>query len=136
MMNELPNLLTAASILLALITALYGLFFQSIQSALDFKPKLHSRDNITQYKLVKNTFKSKLIPLLVGSSIITLIFLPEFINQINDSIKVIWQCGLVNTSYNTLAASFMAVCGFCISFTIVIVFLGFKMKRQINKLNP
>lgn len=134
MRNELSNLLLAASILLALTTALFGLFYPAIKSALDIKPKLHAADNKVNYNISKNTIKSQLLPLLVGSIIISAIFIPELIFQINRSFNVVIENGLKNTTYDTLTASFIAVCIFMLSISIVVVMLGYKMKKQIKKL--
>lgn len=134
MKADLPNLLSAASILLGIMTALFGFFYQSINEILEIIPKKHSADNRLNYKLAKATAKTKLIPLLIGSILITIIFLPEMIAQIKNSVIVIFNNGFKDVLYDTLSATYIAVCIFMIFLTIVIIKIGFQMKKQIKKL--
>ncbi|HAM98448.1 MAG TPA: hypothetical protein DCQ26_07530 [Marinilabiliales bacterium] len=136
MENELPNLLSSASILLAILTALFGFFYPSVKEVLEITPKLHSADNIKSYKSAKTIFKAKQIPLTIGSVIISLIFLPEMIHQIKKSTNAIITYGLKNVEYNTMIASYITVCLFMIFLTIMIIILGFRLRKQMVKLKP
>lgn len=136
MKADLPNLLTAASILLAVITALYGLFFPSIKSVLDIEPKKHKADNKQDFINSKEIAKSKYLPLLLGAVIVTLIYLPELYRQIKGSLIILKTNGIKNISYDTLTASFITVCLFMISITIIIIVSGFKLNKKIKDLNP
>jgi hypothetical protein len=136
MKTDLPNLLTAASILLAVITALYGLFFPAIKSVLDIEPKKHKADNKQAFINSKVIAKSKYLPLLFGAVIITLIYLPELYRQLKDSLTTLKTNEIENISYDTLTASFIAVCFFMIFITIFIIISGFKLNKKIKDLNP
>lgn len=136
MRTDLPDLLTASSVLLAIITALYGLFYPAIKSILDIKPRKHSADNEYNYKKAKEVLKTKYLILLVGSTIITCIYLPEFFRQIKASIMVVASVGIKNSTYNTLIASFIVVCSFMIFISIMIVKSGIKLAKMIKNLNP
>lgn len=136
MMSDLPNLLTASSILLGVITALYGLFFPAITNVLDTKSETHKIDNAKAYKHSKIVYKTKYLPLLYGSILITLINLPELYRQLSSSFVLITTFGISNTTYDTLKASFILVCFFMIFITIKIISSGIKMKKKINELNP
>lgn len=136
MKTDLSNLLTASSILLGVITALYGLFYPSILFVLETKTKTHSVDNKQSYNKSKSIVKTKYYPLLFGSIIITLLYLPELCFQIKSSIDAIAKNGWKNTTYNTSIATFIVVCLFFIFFSIKIITIGIKLRKKINALNP
>ena len=136
MKTDLPNLLTAASILLGIITALYGLFLPSINTILEITPKPHKVDNKKVYNESKDVVKSKYFPLLIGSLVITLIYVPELISQLKKSFYAIKTTGIENVSYDTLTAAFIVVCLFMIFISVMIIVTGFKLKKKIKELNP
>jgi predicted PurR-regulated permease PerM len=136
MKTDLPNLLTASSILLGIITALYGLFFPAINSILEIKPKLHKVDNKKVYNESKDVIKAKYVPLLIGSLIITLVNIPELIIQLRDSYIALKTNGIENARYDTLTASFIVVCLFMIFISIMIIVTGVKLKKKLKELNP
>lgn len=136
MKTDLPNLLTASSILLGIITALYGLYLPAIKSILDIKPKTHKVDNKKFFNESKDILIAKYFPLLIGSLVITLIYLPELFTQLKNSFDVIKTSGIENTTYDTLTASFIVVCLFMIFVSIMIIVTGFKLKKKIKELNP
>ncbi|MGD9488116.1 MAG: hypothetical protein AB7W47_08840 [Calditrichaceae bacterium] len=136
MKTDLPNLLTASSILLGIITALYGLFFPAINSILVIKSKPHKVDNKKAYSESKDIIKAKYIPLLIGSLVITLINIPELFSQLRNSFVAIKTSGIENTTYDTLTASFIVVCLFMIFITIMMIATGFKLRKKIKELNP
>lgn len=134
MKTDLPNLLTASSILLGIITALYGLFYSEIKTVLDITPKKHKIDNTQEFNKSKKIIQGKYLPLLFGSLVITIINIPELYRQLRNSYIAIK--GIENASYDTLIASFIAVCFFMILFSIIIIITGFKLRKKIKELNP
>ena len=136
MKTDLPSLLTASSILLGVLTALYGLFYSDIKSVLEIIPKKHKADNKQEFEKSKRIFNSKYIPLLVGALIISSLFSPELYRQIRESINVIRKSGIENTYYDTLIASFIVVCCFMVLIAVIMIKTGFKLKNKIDKLNP
>lgn len=133
-MDYITNLLSASSILLAIITALYAVFYPFLIEVIEIKSSKHSADNNPKLKLAKSTFNSKLLPLLIGSIVITVLFLPEFFNTIVNSIKAFGSIDEMN--YDTLTASFLVVCVFMIFLTCAIINLAIKLKRKIKELTP
>lgn len=136
MKTDLPSLLTASSILLGILTALFGLFYPDIKYVLNIVPKRHKADNKQEYDKSKKIVSSKYIPLLLGSLIISLLFSPELYRQIRESIIVIKNYGITNTYYDTLIASFIVVCCIMLFIAIVMIRTGFKLKTKIEKLKP
>ena len=134
MKTDLPSLLTASSILLGVLTALYGVFYPDIKSILDIIPKTHTEDNKKEYNRSKDVFNSKYIPLLIGTLVISILFIPELYRQVVNSINVINEYGIKNTTYDTLAASFIAICCFMNFMTYVVIKTGVRLKNKIGRL--
>jgi len=130
-MEDITNLLSASSILLAIITAIYAVFYPFITEAIEIKGSKHIEDNKLKLKLAKDTFKSKLLPILIGSIVITVLFLPEFIKVSITSLKAIRGN---KVEYDTLTASFLVVCVFMIFLTYAIIILAIKLKGKIKEL--
>lgn len=128
----MENLLSASSILLAIITALYAVFYPFLIEVIEIKSSNHSADNKLKLKLAKDTFNSKLLPLLIGSIVITFLFIPEFFNAIKTSYKAL--DGNNEVKYDTLIASFLVVCIFMIFLSCAIINLAFKLKSKIKEL--
>ena len=136
MEDYLINILSASSILLAIITALWGIFSHSISEVLDHKVEPHPADNKIKFKLSKNTVKTKLLPLLIGSILITTAFTPELILQLVKTFRVLWNNGFNNVSYSTISASYIVICVFMYFITISIIITCIKIRNKLNKLNP
>ncbi len=131
-MEDITNLLSASSILLAIITAIYAVFYPFITEAIEIKGSKHIEDNKLKLKLAKDTFNSKLLPILIGSIVITFLFIPEFLNAIKTSYKAF--DGINEMKYDTLKASFIVVCFFMIFLTSAIINLAIKLNGKIKEL--
>ncbi|MCW0482411.1 hypothetical protein [Gaoshiqia sediminis] len=133
MMNDL---LSASSILLAILTALYGFFYPSINEVLLIKPSTHPVDDKRNYAKAKETRNTRLIPLMIGTIVISLVFLPEFLNQMVICYDLLIEHGFQKLSYDTLIATFMVVCFFIFLLTINTVNIFFKYVSKMKKINP
>lgn len=132
-MNELSVILSASSILLGIMTALYGFFYPSINKILEIDIKMHSLDNIKNFQKAKTIEKSRMIPLVLINVIITLIFLPEMYIRLKNGLDYIKIYGC---SYDVITVSFVAICIFMIVLTINSIITEFKLLKKIRKLNP
>lgn len=135
-MNNLPDLLTASSILLGIITALFGLFYPDIRSVIEIKPKTHAVDNTENYDKSRMIFRTKYLPLLIGSFVVSLINVPELYKVLKTSFITIINNGINNITYDTVIATYIVVCLFLIFFTVIMIPSGFKMISKVRKLNP
>ena len=102
---------SSASILLAIITALYGLFYPSIKEVIDLvvfqsPRKLDNKELLTK---ADNVYITKVKPLVIGTTIILVIFVPECINQLMLSARAFCEFGYNGTVYEFTIAAFAAV---------------------------
>lgn len=86
----MSDLLSASSLLMAIAAILFSLWYAEIAKALEIKPKTHSEDNVAARIYVKNVFFSKALPVSIMAVSVSLIFIPDAIKLIKESL-VIYQ---------------------------------------------
>lgn len=75
----MSNLLSAASLLLAVVGILYGLWYGEITDALKEKVALHAKDNKKALSHVSSVLSKRAIPLAIAAFLVSIIFLPDVI---------------------------------------------------------
>lgn len=132
----MSDILSSASLLLAIFTSLYGFYYPAINGILKIKLQQNKHDNRASYILALEVQKTKLWPLVIGSSILTVTFLPEAVRIICKSIRVVEKYGVSFKTYDTISASFLVVVIFMVVLLIHIICLAVSFKKQKEKLNP
>lgn len=126
------DVLSSASLILAALTTIYGLYYSDIRDILDVVPKTGDLkpDNKPNYTKAKTILRSKLIPLLVGSIVLTLVFIPDFIYQLVNCYQIWRDLGVSYDTYNTSNAAYVVVTFFAIMLTgsVLLMFYGFVKK--------
>lgn len=106
-MNEL---LTAASVLLAITGVLYALWHNDIVSALSLKMPPHKENRGEYDKKLKSVLWSRSIPLLLATLCIMLVYLPPSIGIALSSFSGYSSLGFENfKNYDPIATSFILV---------------------------
>ena len=107
----MSDILSSASILVGILTALLGLFYAEIQSFNELTPEIAKANNKANYTKGKTIRNSRLHPLVIGSTILTMVFIPEFINQISNVVFVFRynQNEIRMDHYSTVNAAFVIV---------------------------
>lgn len=93
----MTDLLSAASLLLAIVGVFYGLWYNDISSALATPLPKHVLDKAAPLKQIRTVLFSKAIPLATASCSAALVFLPSTLGIIRES-----ACG-----YATQGAAFV-----------------------------
>ncbi len=130
----MSDILSSASLLLAILTTVFGLIYPTIKEVLDVKVATHKADNSANYKKAKLIRKTRLFPLLVGSIILTLVFIPELIKQTTNAIKIIAKYGFDLKTYDTVIASFIVVALFMVVLTISIIITTIEFQKKLTSL--
>ena len=132
-MLESPTV-SSASILLAIITALYGLFYPSIKEIIDteIKPKPNEKDNKPLYTKAKGVYDSKVKPLVVGATLIIIIFIPECYNNLSSAVSNLSEYGYDGTTYDFTITVFFAVTIFTAFQTWNIWNAAIKLRKKMN----
>jgi len=132
-MLESPTV-SSASILLAIITALYGLFYPSIKEIIDADIKSHpnEKDNKPLYNKAKDVYHSKVKPLVAGATLTIIIFIPEFYNNLSISLHNLIEYGYAGTTYDFTITVFSAVTIFTAFQTWNIWNAAIKLRKKVN----
>lgn len=71
------DVLSAASLLLAILAVLYSLWYAEIAAALEVTVPRHLEDAGQQRRQIKGALNARALPLAVATLLLTLVFLPE-----------------------------------------------------------
>jgi hypothetical protein len=108
----MSDLLSAASLLLAVVGVIYGLWYAEISSALDTKlpSRSHAEDRADVLKPIRRVFFAKAIPLSLGSGSIALVFLPPSVGIVCRFVNSLCRLGpSVILQYDAITTSFVMV---------------------------
>ncbi len=130
------DLLTAESILFAVIIALFGFWYPQINELIDLSIPGHPADRKPYFDKAKNILKVKMRPLLMVLTISSLIFIPDTIKITCATIKILFTNGFMNyfSSYDAISTAYFFFCIFLIIMTIYSYHLSFKLKKKKNEL--
>jgi NADH:ubiquinone oxidoreductase subunit 5 (subunit L)/multisubunit Na+/H+ antiporter MnhA subunit len=135
------DILSATSLLLTIITVLYGLWSQEIKQATNIDLNIYGEDNSEQYHKVNYVLKYKSFPLLVASLLLTFIISPKALEIINSSITLIIK--EIDWEYNTVLAAYIMVWFFSIVISVYSVISTIrlyanksKIKAKLHNISP
>lgn len=132
----MSDLLSASSLLLAILTTLFSTYYSSIIEVLNLEPSNFKEDDKNNYTLAKSVLKTKLTPLFIAGVFITVIFIPQSVKIIKTSIEYFTSLEYKNLSYDTISTSYVAVTIFMFILTVNILVLFFKVISKMKNINP
>ncbi|MCD0466261.1 hypothetical protein [Flavobacterium sp. ENC] len=132
----MSDLISASSLLLAILTTLFGTYYSSINEILNLEPNNFKDDDKANYAMAKIILKTKLIPLLLSSIFLTAIFIPKAIELVITSYNNVSTVKFEKIKYDTISTSYIAVTIFMISLTINIIIIASKFYRKMKSINP
>lgn len=130
-MNEL---ISSASLLLALIGVIYGVWYKEISCAINVEVKKFVEDRDSEKSQVNEALFQRALPLSLASGCLSIIFLPTTINIIRESLSALYSAS--DISYNPVKATFCFVEAFLLAFSIHIIWLTkrvFNMRSRLYK---
>jgi hypothetical protein len=106
----MSDLLSAASLLLTALTIIYGLWYPRMVEVLEIVPPTHKEDRIKPHQQVRHAIRTRALPLLVISGILTLVFLPDSWRLVCLSLRNFSSRGFASArDYDAIATSFIIV---------------------------
>lgn len=125
------DLLSAASLLLAVLGMLYSLWYPEIQKALDLKLPKFEEDRVEPYKVILETFWTRSLPLAALALVDSLIFMPDTIKVMY---KIYTQVMTSNASiffrdYDSVGIAFCAVEIITIGIGIHVLLLSYRLLK-------
>jgi len=136
MQVSVNDLLSGASLLLAVVSVLFGLWYAEIQKTIDTKNiPAHLEDRNPVIKEIAATLSTKSIPLSLASLLVAMVFLPNSVLLIIKAIETIEQGGLVAAlfQYNAVEAAFIAVELLAVALAIHTSTLLYKLGKLLKK---
>lgn len=92
------DILSAASLLLAIVTVLYALWYQELTSALQTEIPEHIEEYPRPLATLKKVFFSRAIPLFLSSATVSFVFLPDAITIIMQAANA-WTTGNASSTF-------------------------------------
>ena len=74
---SVPDLLSAASLLLGVLGVLYGLWYTTVVAMLADKPAKHALDNKARFEIYRPLVLYRAVPLALVSALVSMVFLPD-----------------------------------------------------------
>lgn len=131
------DLLSAASLLLAVVAVLYGLWYPELMAALAIKVPPHKEDRDEPHRRVSSSLFGRAVPLAAGSSVLALVFLPDAISILLISARNLGVDGLsALRRYDAVRTSFCLVVTFAISLGIHAISVVVRLIKLRRRLSP
>jgi hypothetical protein len=132
----LNDLLSAASLLLAVVGIFYGLWYPEVLKSLDKPVPLHDPDKKLPYKEISTVLFSKAVPLFTSAFVISLVFLPDTVKIFIDSLLTLKTLGIAEyfASYDAVRTAFFIVEILAIAISIHALTMVMKLIDQRRKL--
>ncbi len=131
----MSDLLSAASLLLAVVSVVYGLWYPEIIRTIDLPVPKYAEDRKRPFKEISNVLFRRSIPLAAAAAIVAAVFLPDAIRIALLSSKGYYDMGLdALQRYNSVATAFFIVelfAGALAAHTVGLVAKLIKRRRQL-----
>ena len=133
----MSDLLSAASLLLTALTIIYGLWYPQMVTVLDITPPDHREDRIKPYREVHQVIKTRAVPLLVISGLLTLVFLPDSWRLVCLSLRDFSSRRFASVQdYDAIATSFVLVTCLLGFLTAHLFAVTAQLLRLLSRLKP
>jgi uncharacterized membrane protein YgcG len=131
----MSDLLSAASLLMAVIAILYSLWYTELTKLLEIQPAKYKEDNSASRKQVYNTFYSKSLPLSIMAIIVAFVFCPDAVRICIESLAKYQLKGWsAIKDYDAVRTAYVLVFVFSSILASYICRLSWKIWRLLLKL--
>lgn len=132
----MSDLLSAASLFLAVFGLLYGAWYGEIREALTLEVALKKADRKPNREKVYVAYRRRAAPLLIGAATVSSILFPDFVRTVLTSVRAYSNCGVYAfKSYDAVGTLFCAIWIMTMSFAIHIYFLAKELHRRLAKMD-
>ena len=129
------DLLSAASLLLAIVSVIYGLWYNEIVTATETRVPPHIEDREAPRLVVHHVLIARAVPVTVGACLVAMVFLPDVVEIFAKSVKLlVTRGGTANLAYDAVATSLCLVEVFAITLAIHTVRLCVELRQKENLL--
>jgi hypothetical protein len=127
------DLLSAASLLLTVVSILYGLWYPEIIKAIETEVPSHPQNRVKPHKEVSAVLWYKAIPLAIIAAPFGLIFLPDAVAVVCRAIRILISSG--EGGYDAVETAFCVVVLFSLAIGVYTFRLAWVLNNQRVKLS-
>ena len=127
MNNEISSL----SAIFTVVAILFGLWHTEIKNATELKLPIHDEDKKSKKSIIRNIRNTKGIPLLIINILMGLIFIPDGISVIYNSINLL--CSDTQWVYDSSKTAFIAIIILSISLDILLISDIIKLNKKLKE---
>lgn len=129
----MSDLLSSASLLIAIVTVLYGVWFPEINKGInEIKPDVNRNcDDIAE---LTGIIRYRALPIAVASVGLTLVFLKDAVMIVRNSLTLAGSLGDRIIDYDAVSTAFVLVESICLFFSVHIIVQCFRLRSNLNKL--
>jgi hypothetical protein len=129
------ELLSAASLLLAVIGLLYSAWYKEITGAIRMPVAEHREDRGSAIREVKRVFAARTLPLAVAAGALAVTLFPDFAAILADSAGVILSEGVGSLRrYDAVRTLFCTVGALAAYLAVHVAALAWRVRRRLRKL--
>ncbi len=125
------DILSAASLLLTIVTVLYALWYPELSEAIKTEVPIHSQDRPGPLAYVKKILWSRAVPLFFSSLVVSIIFIPDAINIVNEVFHL-YKRNIYK--YNSVKTAICVVVVFSVGITFHLANVLWKIVKKYSKL--
>jgi len=132
----MSDLLSAASLFLAVLGLLYSSWYGEVRQALDLAIPPHKDDRRPVLSKVSAAYYTRTLPLVIGAASVSIILLPDLLRTLWSSFHSYRDLGFCAIrSYDAVKTLFCAIWAMTIMFTVHAFFLARNLKTKLSTLN-
>lgn len=132
----MSDLLSAASLLLAVVSVLYGLWYPEISSALLTVVPPHAADRARPRRIVRDAAWGRALPVVTGSLCVGFVFLPKVVGIWSESLRDFSRNGIgYFDSYDPIRTAFCLVVLFSLSLGLHSMVRFIRLLRLLHRLS-
>jgi hypothetical protein len=130
---KMDSLLTAASVLLALIGVVYALWYEELKQAIEREMPRHHEDREPILIHLRSVYWSRAVPLTLASISVTAVFVPPAIDIVVESAQQYARYGIRNIgNYDAVATSIVLIEVFLIMLSVQVTATMVRLRRHIR----
>ena len=134
----MSDILSSFSLLLTIVTVLYGTWYQEIKTAIDHWEDIPDPSLKKQYqeylKGKRNTLRTKLLPLMIAGVVLAVLLIPVAWRIIADALSAFQQYGCEAVRlYDTVQATVLVVFVFAAILCVNLCWQSIALKKGIEK---
>jgi hypothetical protein len=134
---SVSDLLSAAGLLLGVVSVLYGLWFPEISSEMSRPVRVQKTDREPDYKHCRHVLFGRALPLAIASGLFALIFLPNAVLILAGTLRAI-RANPVDAlrSYDAVRASLVVVSLALITLAAYMSVTAIRLRHQCLRQDP